>query len=131
MENILLIAIILFCLEIIEAIWQKGGSFKEIVKNLYFYYNNNPILFFIRHFSLYYCLFIMISLNIYNLLLISIIIVKFIDISIKLYIFDKINNNDKNFLELFFSQDMEVSNRLKFLNVIIYPVLLFISLMEV
>ena len=124
----LLILLIVF--ELIEAYLQKGNTLIDVLLYLYIRYKQNIFYLFFMHVSFIYTLYLILilELNIYLLIMFG---VKFLDIVFKIYLFQKA---DEDGLEIafanFLSKESIDMRWLKFSNVIIYPVLLYSSIVE-
>lgn len=118
MELTLFVLLIIF--EVLEANTQKGSSLIEILKYGYSIYKYNIFIYLSMNFTFFYALFISIYLNDFNFWLASIVVLKFLDISIKLYLFQKIEREGFSALENFIPTDIKFTTSLKYSNLMIY-----------
>jgi|GEM_PF-7011528 len=122
--------IILIILEFIEISLQKGSSLKEILNYNYSIYKYNIFIFFVFNFTFFYVLFVAIFLNKFNLWINIIIILKFIDISFKIYLFNRVDRENSSVIDSFFPSDIKLSKSLKYSNVTIYSSLMLLALLN-
>lgn len=117
---------LLFFIEIIEANMQKGGTFNEVVNNLYRLKQRGIIYFFSLHLSLIYIIyFYIITQNNYLLILIAI---KVLDLMVKLDLMDKITKAQKPFSveEFFGAKDIAITPVIKYAGAVFYSALFFL-----
>jgi len=113
-------------LEVFESNWQKSDKFAGVIKNNYLVYKKSVFLFILLNPTFFYALYLAISMNNYSFLMNLIIILKFVDISFRLHLCRKIDNNDD--ISKLIPYDMEYNFFLRYINVVIYPVTLYFSL---
>jgi len=113
-------------LEVFESNWQKSDKFAGVIKNNYLIYKKSVFLFILLNPTFIYALYLAISMNNYSFLMNLIIILKFVDISFRLHLCRKIDNNDD--ISKLIPYDMEYNFFLRYINVVIYPVTLYFSL---
>ena len=117
--SIILLLAIFIALEIFESNWQKSDTFYGVIENNYKVYNKSLLLYFILNPSFIYSLFLAIYLSNFGFWMSSVIVLKFVDISFRLHLMQKISK-DESITELI-PIDMQMSFYLRYLNVIIYP----------
>lgn len=120
--------IILIVLEIIEANIQKGNSLSELIIYNYSIYKYNLIVFILYNFTFLYAIFILFSIDMSNFWLNVIVFLKFLDISFKLYIFQKIDKSGEVALSEFIPMDVKITPLLRYSNTMIYSSLMFFAL---
>ena len=132
LETLIGFVFLLVILEFIEISWQKGRTLKELLAYNYMTYEYSVLYYFFKHTSFIFLLFVIIYTNVYNVYTITIIVMKFADISFKLYIIDNIKKHgDKYIIELFNSQDFEITPVLRYSNMIIYPLFLYLGMSNI
>jgi len=125
-ERFLYIAILIF-FELYEASWQKGESFKGMIKNIFKKYENGQIYFFLSHPSYWFVLYTAIKYGISNFWMISIILLKTADIAFKLWLIQsKIKGKEIDDLGL--PQDFKISPGMIYLNTVVYTILFYFAL---
>ncbi|RLA83842.1 MAG: hypothetical protein DRG78_03215 [Epsilonproteobacteria bacterium] len=127
MITLLLLLIIFISLEIFESNWQKANDFYGVIKNNYQIYNKNIFLFFILNPTFIFAIYLAIIFNNYGFLMNTIIVLKFVDISFRLNLCRKIDNNED--ISSFVPYNMEYNNILRYINVILYPGTFILSIL--
>ena len=117
--DIFLLLIIFITLEFFESSWQKSDTLYGFLNNNFLLFKKNIFLYFIFHISFIYAIFISFYLNNFSFWMISIFIVKFIDISFKLSIMRKLLNGMS--IEEIIPMNINMSPILRYFNVIVYP----------
>lgn len=116
--------IVLVILEIFEISWQRGKNFRDYVSSLFAFYKKGVIFFILLHPTLYFVIFAQIALQNYSLLASSLVIIKFLDLSFKISLMDKIyNNKDLGNFEPLLKGNYNIPTGFKFIGIIIYPTL--------
>lgn len=124
----LYLTIIFFvALEIFESNWQKSDTFAGVIKNNYQIYKKSIFLFILLNPTFIYTLYLSISMNNYSFLMNMIIILKFADISFRLHLSRKIDNDED--ISNLIPQDLEYNFVLRYINVVIYPISFYFSLL--
>lgn len=126
-----MLELILGCIvvEFLEIYWQKGNSIKELLVYNYQSYNKAPIFYFVKHLGFLYILYIIVGLGLINTFSITILIMKSVDLLFKLKIISKLNEHGEGYIdEVLNNFDARLSTRLKYSNILIYPILLFLAL---
>jgi hypothetical protein len=126
MSDIYYLILIFVALEVFEANWQKSNSLYGLLKNNYTVYKKSILLFFLLNPTFYYSIYLAISLNNFTILMGSIIIVKFADISFRLHILNKIDKDED--ISSIIPMDIPMNNLLRYMNVIIYPTVFVLAL---
>lgn len=118
--------LIFILLELIEASWQKSNTLYGYISNNYYYFKKNIFLYFLLHLTFIYSIFLSIHTNNFDFWMSSIIVVKFFDITFKLFILQKINNGKE--LNEIISFNIKLPTSYKYLGVVIYPLCYFFSI---
>jgi len=126
MNIIFIFVIILLFLEIFESTWQKSDSFYGLIKKNFLIYNKNIFIYFIFNPTFFFTIYLSMSLNNFGFFMSSIIVVKFLDISFRLFLLNKIKN-DEDITHLV-PIDIPYTSTLRYFNVILYPGTLFFAL---
>jgi len=84
MENLVAVISILIVLELFEAWWQKADTILDVLARGYHYYRISIFLFFLMHPTFYYILFIILFTKVFNGWMLTILLLKSIDIFFKL-----------------------------------------------
>lgn len=111
--------LLLITLELLEMrVQQKGSSLYEVLAYNYSIYRESIFLFIVYNFTFFYSLFLIIYLNSSNFWLISISILKFIDIFFKIYLFQSLDRGSD--ISTIVPADIKLTNSLKYSNLLIY-----------
>ncbi|MEA3354217.1 MAG: hypothetical protein U9Q33_10410 [Campylobacterota bacterium] len=129
MPDIYFLIIIFIALEIFESNWQRSDSFYGLIKNNYTIYKKSILLFFLLNPTFYYSIYLSVTLNNFSILMSSIIIVKFIDISFRLHLMNKIDKDED--ISNLIPMDIPMNILLRYMNVIIYPTLFLFALIKI
>jgi hypothetical protein len=126
MDLLLLMAIA----EYIEIYWQKGDSLRSLLLFNQQSYNNSPAIYLLKHTGFILVLFIIFALGLVNMFTLSILVMKVVDLSFKLSIINKLNNEGEVYLDrLLNGGDFQISSKVRYSNIVIYPLLLFLGLL--
>jgi hypothetical protein len=117
--NLILLFSIFIALELFESNWQKAEHFYGVIKNNYLIYKKSIFLYFLLNPTFFYSLYLSISFNNFNFFMSSIIVMKFLDISFRLFLLSKIDDNQN--INKYVPFNFEMKNIFKYMNVIIYP----------
>ncbi len=129
MQEIIIYVFLLVVFELYESSWQKGDSFGDILANIYKQYKRGIFYFFLSHPSFIYTLFLGIKFELANFWFMSLLFFKFLDIAYKLALIKKIEKGEIE--ELFpLPLNTPVHKFMSYLNVIIYPPLLYLAFMQ-
>ena len=90
--DVLSLFFIFIAIEVFESNWQKSDTLYGLLANNYSIYKTNIFLYFLLNFSFIYSIFLVIYLQNNSFLMLSIVAVKFVDISFKLNLMSKIKN---------------------------------------
>jgi len=129
MENILLFVFILTLLEFVEIFIQQARTLYGVMQKLYVWYEKSIFLFFLVHPTFYFILFVVISTEVMNGYIVSILVLKIFDLFYKMELMKKI------FIKQELSKDLEsmLAWKIPFwfflMGVGLYPPLLFYAFM--
>lgn len=84
MNTLILSIFILVLLELLEAWWQRSDTMMGVLVNGYHYYKKSIFLFLLMHPSFYFVLLVILATNILNGWIAAIIILKSLDIILKI-----------------------------------------------
>lgn len=110
---------IFIAIEIFESNWQKADDLYSFIENNFFVFRKNIFMYFILHLSFFYTIFLSLYLNNFGFWISSIIILKFLDISIKLTILKKLSQ-DMDIKEII-PMNIKMTPLYRYMNVLIYP----------
>jgi hypothetical protein len=125
LTTILFLILFFIALELFESNWQKADSFYGVIKNNYQIYSKSLVLFLLLNPSFIYSIYLAVTLNNFNFFMSSIIVVKFIDISFRLHLMKKIQNDEDITSTVPFDIPMNIYYR--YINVLIYPMMFVFS----
>lgn len=117
--EIIYLFFIFIAIELFETNWQKSNTLYGLLENNFVIFRKNLFLYFILHLSFFYSIFLSLTLNNFGFWMSSIIVLKFLDISLKLSIMKKLSNG--LLLEEIIPFNANISPILRYLNVLIYP----------
>ena len=117
---------IFVAIELFESNWQKSSTLHGMLENNFLVYKRNIFLYFILHISFFYSIYLSISSNNFGFWMSSILALKFFDIIFKLSIMKKLSDGIN--IDEIVPFDANITPILRYLNVIIYPLLLTSSL---
>ncbi len=120
--------IILIVLELLETNIQKGSTLQELILYNYSIYKHNLFTYFFYNFTFIYALLILFIIDINNFWLNFIVILKFFDISFKLFLFQKIDKYTKSVLKEFIPIDIKLTLPFKYSNTLIYSTLMLFAI---
>lgn len=84
MNTMMLLILILIVLELFEAWWQRAETMVGVLANGYHYYQKSIFLFFLMHPSFYYVLFVILFTQTLNGWMVTILLLKVMDIFFKI-----------------------------------------------
>ncbi len=124
--TIIIFLLFFIVFEIFESSWQKADSFYEVINNNYKIYKKNLFFYFLLNPTFIYSLFLSFYLNNFGFWMSSIIVIKFADISFRLYLMQKITKNEsfKNIIPI----DITMNIYIRYINVAVYPLCFIFSL---
>ena len=111
--------LIFIALEFFESTWQKSDTLYGLIYNNFSIFNKNIILYFLLHTTFFYTIFVSFYLNNFNFWMSSILVIKFLDISFKLTIMQKLSSG-KDLNEII-PMNINMNLAFRYMNLIIYP----------
>ena len=117
--TILLLFLIFVALEFFESTWQKSDTLYGLINNNFSIFNKNIILYFLLHTTFFYTIFLSFYLNNFTFWMSSILVIKFLDISFKLTLMQKLSSG-KEINELI-PMNINMNLVFRYMNVLIYP----------
>jgi len=117
LENFIVLLAILIGFELFESNWQKSDTFYGLLGNNYLIYRKNIFLYIIMHPAFFFMLYFSIAHYI-DLWIGSIVVMKFIEISLKLNMMQKIDNNES--MENIMPVNVQITPSLRYMNVLLY-----------
>lgn len=124
--SLTLILTLFIILELFESTWQRNNTFYGLIQNNFSIYKKNIFLYFILHGTFFYTLFVALAFNVFNFYISSIVIMKFLDILIKLSIMKKLSSDYS--LEDIMPINFKMTAVYSYFNLLLYPFLLFMGL---
>ncbi len=128
MEIVMQIITMMILLELFELYIQKADTLKEMIDNLYFYYNRNVFLFFLVHPTFYYVLGVTLYFDTFNLYSITILVLKAFDIFFKMELIKQRYYEPVMDAELEKMMELKITLGIKLLSLFTYVPLLYLSL---
>ena len=117
--TILLLFLIFVALEFFESTWQKSDTLYGLINNNFSIFNKNIILYFLLHTTFFYTIFLSFYLNNFTFWMRSILVIKFLDISFKLTLMQKLSSG-KEINELI-PMNINMNLVFRYMNLVIYP----------
>ena len=117
--TILLLFLIFVALEFFESTWQKSDTLYGLINNNFSIFNKNIILYFLLHTTFFYRIFLSFYLNNFTFWMSSILVIKFLDISFKLTLMQKLSSG-KEINELI-PMNINMNLVFRYMNLVIYP----------
>lgn len=111
--------LIFAAVELFESNWQKHDTLYGLIYNNFLIYQKNIFLYFILHASFFYTLGVSIYLNNFGFWMSSIIVVKFLDMAVKLNMMQKLNNGQD--IKEIMPINVKMTNLFRYFNVLVYP----------
>jgi hypothetical protein len=124
--NLILLISIFIALELFESNWQKADHFYGVIKNNYQIYKKSIFIYFLLNPTFFYSLYLSILLNNFNFFMSSIVVMKFLDISFRLFLLSKIQNNQS--IQKYVPINFDMNIIFRYINVIIYPLMFIFAL---
>jgi hypothetical protein len=118
--------LIFIALELFESTWQKSDSLFGFLNNNFNFFRKNIFIYFLLHLTFFYTIFLSFYYNNFAFWMSSIFIVKFADISFKLYIMKKLSNGD--LIEEIIPMNIPMTPSLRYFNVVIYPLIFLFAI---
>ncbi|RLA70529.1 MAG: hypothetical protein DRG30_09165 [Epsilonproteobacteria bacterium] len=125
MNTLILSVLTLIIFELLEAWWQRSDTMLGVLANGYHYYQKSIFLFLLMHPSFYFVLFVILSTQILNGWMVTILLLKSVDIFFKITMMQNIfvKNQIDELLGSFLEEPL--SPWIFLTGVSLYPFLLF------
>ena len=117
--NFITLLLIFVFLEFFESNWQKSNTLYGILNNNFLLFSKNIFLYFILHVTFFYTIFLSFYLNNFTFWMSSILVIKFLDISFKLTLMQKLSSG-KEINELI-PMNINMNLVFRYMNLVIYP----------
>ena len=117
--EILSLFLIFVALEFFESKWQKSDTLYGLLNNNFQIFQKNIFLYFLLHVTFFYTIFVSFYLNNFSFWMSSILIIKFLDISFKLTLMQKLSSG-KEINELI-PMNINMNLVFRYMNLVIYP----------
>ena len=127
MTTILILLVFFISLELFESNWQKSDTFYGVIKKNFQIYQKNIFLYFILNPTFFFSLYLAMKFNNFGFLMSSIIVMKFLDISFRLYLMNKIQKDED--ITSLVPLDIKYTNTLRYFNVVLYPITFVLALL--
>lgn len=119
MENFIILLTFFIAFELFESNWQKSNTFYALLKKNYLIYEKSIPLYILIHPAFFFTLYLSVVHNLFDIWIISIVIMKFAEIAFKLTLMEKISNDES--IQSMIPTDIKITPLLRYMNVIIYP----------
>jgi hypothetical protein len=124
--SILTLFLIFIVLEFFESTWQKSDTLYGLIYNNFSIFNKNIILYFLLHTTFFYTIFLSFYLNNFSFWMSSILVIKFLDISFKLTLMQKLSSGKE--LNEIIPMNINMNLAFRYMNLIIYPLTFLFAL---
>ena len=128
MEIVIQIVTIMIFLEIFELYIQKADTLRDMIDNLYYYYNKSVFLFFLIHPTFYYVLGVTIYFDSFNFYSVTILLLKVFDLFFKISLIKERYYEPVIDEELEKMMELKMTLGVKLLSPLTYIPLLYLSL---
>ena len=129
MGIVIQILTIMMFLELFEIYIQRADTLKDMIHNLYSYYNRSVFLFFLVHPTFYYVLGVTLYFDTFNFYSITILVLKAFDLFFKVELIKQIYYEPVMDAELKKMMTLKMTLGVKFLAPFTYIPLLYLSIM--
>jgi hypothetical protein len=117
--TILSLFLTFIALEFFESTWQKSDTLYGLIYNNFSIFNKNIILYFLLHTTFFFTILVSFYLNNFNFWMSSILVIKFLDISFKLTLMQKLSSGKE--LNEIIPMNINMNLIFRYMNVLIYP----------
>ena len=117
--TILSLFLIFIALEFFESTWQKSDTLYGLIYNNFSIFNKNIILYFLLHTTFFFTILVSFYLNNFNFWMSSILVIKFLDISFKLTLMQKLSSGKE--LNEIIPMNINMNLVFRYMKVLIYP----------
>ncbi len=128
MEEKYLLLLLLALFELYETSWQKSDSLLKMVNNSIRRYRIGAVGFFLSHPAYWFTIFVAMKFSLYNIWMITLLILKSLDMVFKLWIIEAHNKGKKIEEILGIPQDLRISPTLVYMNMIINLFIFYMAL---
>jgi hypothetical protein len=125
MENLYILLAVFVALELYETTWQKSKTFFGLIEKNFYFYKKGIFTYLSMNPTFFYTIFLIFGMGYDEFWMLTIFVLKFVDIAFRIYIMQKISKSED--LEILLSSDMKMNLFLRYFNVVIYPSLFLIS----
>jgi len=129
MEIVMQIVTMMILLELFEIYIQRADTLREMIDNLYYYYNRSVFLFFLVHPTFYYVLGVTLYFDTFNFYSITILVLKALDLFFKVELIKQRYYEPVMDAELEKMMELKITLGVKFLAPLTYVPLLYLSIM--
>ena len=129
MEIVMQIVTMMILLELFEIYIQRADTLREMIDNLYSYYNRSVFLFFLVHPTFYYVLGVTLYFDTFNFYSITILVLKALDLFFKVELIKQRYYEPVMDAELEKMMELKITLGVKFLAPLTYVPLLYLSIM--
>ena len=129
MEIVMQIVTMMILLELFEIYIQRADTLREMIDNLYYYYNRSVFLFFLVHPTFYYVLGVTLYFDTFNFYSITILVLKALDLFFKVELIKQRYYEPVMDAELEKMMELKITLGVKFLAPFTYVPLLYLSIM--
>lgn len=117
--DLISLMLLFMAVELFESNWQKHETLYGLIYNNFLIYKKNIFLYFILHASFFYTLFVSIYLSNFGFWMSSIIVIKFLDMAVKLNMMQKLNSGIP--MEEVMPLNVKMTPLFRYFNVLLYP----------
>ncbi len=129
MDALIIYVLLLAFFELYESTWQSAPTLGEMLHNIYTRYERSVFYLILSHPSFIYVLYLGIKFDLSNFWFLSILFFKFLDISFKLVIAQKMQQ--RRLAEVLpLPLETPIQKWMAYLNVVLYPALLYVAFLQ-
>ena len=129
MDALIIYVLLLAFFELYESSWQSAPTLGEMLRNIYTRYERSVFYLIFSHPSFIYVLYLGIKYDLSNFWFLSILFFKFLDISFKLVIAQKMQQ--RRLAEVLpLPLETPIQKWMAYLNVVLYPTLLYVAFLQ-
>ena len=129
MDALIIYVLLLAFFELYESSWQSAPTLEGMLRNIYARYEKSVFSLILAHPGFIYVLYLGIKFDLANFWFLSILFFKFLDISFKLVIAQKMQQGRlAEVLPL--PLETPIQKWMAYLNVVLYPTLLYVAFLQ-
>ncbi len=129
MDALIIYVLLLAFFELYESSWQSAPTLGGLLHNIYIRYQRSVFYLILSHPSFIYVLYLGIKYDLANFWFLAILFFKFLDISFKLVIAQKMQQ--RRLAEVMpLPLEMPLQKWMIYLNVVLYPLLLYVAFLQ-